>query len=262
MKAKEIIEGLNSLSYPVNDPDTCDTCKAGDPDREVAKVAVAMTGTPNVIREAAAWGADLMIVHEPLYYNHFDEHSDEPLEVAKRKLLEDTGMTVYRYHDYTHAALPDIIVHGELKALALDGEIELPGTCDRIRVRLNTPMTPVELAKLVEERLHIGRVRISGTRDLPCTTVTFMGGATDVRGELRDPESEIVLIGETGEWCCGEYARDAAEMGIKKALLFLGHISSERDGMVYTAELLRDMFPALDIRYFECGEVYTYTDSL
>ena len=51
-------------------------------------------------------------------------------------------------------------------------------------------------------------------------------------------------------------------MGKKKALLLLGHIGSERNGMEYTAEILKDMFPSLDIRYFDCGEVYTYTDSL
>ncbi len=262
MKAKEIIERLNALSQPVNDPDTCDTCKAGDPEREVTKVAVTMTGTPRVIREAAAWGAELMIVHEPLYYNHFDNHSEDKLEVAKRKLLEETGMTVYRYHDYTHAVLPDVIVEGQLRKMGLIGQDDRPGICARIRVVLDTPMTPVELAKQIEERLNIKHVRICGTRDLPCAKVSVMAGAADVTGELRDDDCEILITGETGEWCCGEYARDAAEMGKKKALLLLGHIGSEREGMVYTAEILRDMLPSLDVRYFDCGEVYTYTDSL
>ena len=40
----------------------------------------------------------------------------------------------------------------------------------------------------------------------------------------------------------------------------MGHIGSERDGMVYVADLLKEMLPALDVRYIECGEVYTYTD--
>ena len=59
----------------------------------------------------------------------------------------------------------------------------------------------------------------------------------------------------------GEYARDAAQLGHKKALIIMGHIGSERDGMIYTAELVKEMCPDLDVRYIECGEVYTYTDS-
>ena len=58
----------------------------------------------------------------------------------------------------------------------------------------------------------------------------------------------------------GEYARDANDLGYKKALLILGHIGSERDGMVYTSDILKEKHPELRVEYFECGEVYTYTD--
>ena len=78
--------------------------------------------------------------------------------------------------------------------------------------------------------------------------------------ELCEKESEIVLAGETCEWAICEYARDAAELGKKKALLVLGHVGSERDGMVRTAELVRERHPEIESKYFECGEVYTYTD--
>lgn len=78
--------------------------------------------------------------------------------------------------------------------------------------------------------------------------------------ELQRPESQIVLVGETCEWLIGEYARDAAQLGLKKALLIMGHVGSERDGMEYTARLLKERHPQLDVKYFDCGEVYTYTD--
>ena len=81
-----------------------------------------------------------------------------------------------------------------------------------------------------------------------------------VMQELCEKESEIVLAGETCEWAICEYARDAAELGKKKALLVLGHVGSERDGMVRTAELVRERHPDMECKYFECGEVYTYTD--
>lgn len=41
----------------------------------------------------------------------------------------------------------------------------------------------------------------------------------------------------------------------------MGHIGSERDGMKLTAERLGTHFPALSVRYFECGEVYGYPET-
>jgi len=38
----------------------------------------------------------------------------------------------------------------------------------------------------------------------------------------------------------------------------MGHMGSERDGMKYLAKVLSDDFSNLDIKYFECEEVYSY----
>lgn len=59
-----------------------------------------MFATPDVVRKAKETGAQLLVVHEPTYFNHWDEHSDEPFEVEKRRLIEESGITIYRYHDY------------------------------------------------------------------------------------------------------------------------------------------------------------------
>ena len=89
----------------------------------------------------------------------------------------------------------------------------------------------------------------------------MFGAPGGVLEELQDDACEILLVGETCEWSMGEYARDASQLGYKKALLILGHVGSERAGMVYTADVLKRMHPELEVRYFENGEVYTYTDS-
>jgi hypothetical protein len=89
----------------------------------------------------------------------------------------------------------------------------------------------------------------------------MFGAPGGVFEELKSESSQVILVGETSEWCLGEYARDAAQMGYAKALLILGHEGSERAGMIYTADLLREMYPNLEVRYLNCGEVYTYTDS-
>ena len=262
MKACEIMDKLFALSDERDFSNTCDTLKAGNSDVETEKVAVSMFATPDVVRQAKKWGAQLLIVHEPTYYNHMDEHSDEKLECEKRKFIEDSGITIYRFHDHPHYTTPDIIAAGQLRALDLKGTIEYTDVFDLVRIHLDEPITPVELAKSIEERCGIKHLKICGSRNAKCTVVSGMFGTPGrVFEELRSDKCEILLTGEACEWKLGEYARDAAQLGYKKALIIMGHIGSERDGMIYTADLLKKLCPELDVRYFECGEVYTYTDS-
>ena len=66
----------------------------------------------------------------------------------------------------------------------------------------------------------------------------------------------MVLTGETCEWQLGEYARDAAALGMNKSLIVMGHIGSERAGMYHLAKTMEKDYPDLEIKYFECDEVY------
>lgn len=235
--------------------------KAGSIEKIVNKIAVAMFATPSVIKKAAEWGADLMIVHEPLYYNHYDNHSDEIVENAKRKLLEDSGITVYRYHDHPHAAKPDLIALGELKKLVFKGTVEYTDTFDLVRIILDKKIVVRELAKKVEDSLNLKHIRIAGCVDHPVKKIPCMfgtpGGMFD---ELKNENCELLVTGEVCEWALCEYARDAAELGFAKAVFTLGHVGSERDGMESLAEQMQEHFSEIEVQYFECGEVYSYTD--
>lgn len=258
MTATEIMNALFSLARPGDFSQSCDTCKAGDPHREVNRVAVTMFPTPDVLRAAAQWGAELLIVHEPMYYNHMDHHSDEPVEQAKRALVEQTGMTIWRFHDHPHATRPDIIAAGQLRSLGLEGEMELTDDFDKVVYHTKQPITPRQLQRLMEQNWGLRNVRLCGSKDKPCQRIFCMFGAPGKGAfdELKKPECEIMLIGEACEWSMGEYARDADQLGFTKALMILGHEGSEREGMVYTAHLLQEMVPSLEVKYLESEEVY------
>ena len=261
MKASEIMDVLFSFSDERDYTGSCDTCKVGNPDKETKKVALSMFATPDVVREAVAWGADLLIVHEPTYYNHPDRHSDEKIECEKRRFLKDSGLTIYRYHDHPHYTTPDQIAAGQLRQFGLKGQIEYTNVFDLVRIHLDEPMTPLELAKQIEKNCGIKHLRICGAANTPCSEISGMFGTPGgVFDELKSDKCEILLTGEACEWMLGEYARDCAQLGYKKALIIMGHIGSERDGMVFVADLLKETLPELDVRYIECGEVYTYTD--
>lgn len=263
MKASEIMEELFSLAEHFLIEDTCDTCKAGNPDNEVTKVAVSMFATPDTVRQARDFGAQLFITHEPTYHNHMDHHSNDPIECEKRRLLEESGMAIYRYHDHPHCADPDMISTGMLRAMGLECVEEPTDVFDLLRLHFNTPVTPRQLAGLLEDRLGIAHIRIAGSADMPCNELSCMFGTPGgVFEELRNTACQILLTGEICEWALGEYARDAAQLGHKKAILVLGHIGSERDGMKYIAEVLNRRHPELEVKYIECDEVYTYSDTI
>ncbi len=259
MKSQEIMNILFSMADMTGFDNTCDTLKCGQADKEVKKVAVTMFPTVNVIKQASEWGADLLIVHEPLYYNHMDKHSDDPVELKKRQLLESTGMTVYRYHDHSHIARPDMISIGMFEALGLTGDYEYE-TDGLIRYHLKVEITPRDLAALMEKRLNIKHLRIAGSIDTPCRVLSGkFGSPGGVGRELRNDKCEIILVGEVCEWADCEYARDAAQLGYKKAIITMGHIPSERNGMMYIADILKEKCPDIEVKYLESGEVFDYT---
>ena len=260
MKAKELIEEINTNGYASEN--TCDTVKAGNAEKELKKVGVTMFATVDTVRAAMEWGADMLIVHEPTYYEHMENYI--PCEVVDRKkaLIEESGMVVYRYHDRMHNRDTDQITEGELHYLGLSGKFEKTPHFASYTLTLDTPVTALELAKRMEHALGIRHVRIAGERDKKSTKLALCFGTPGGVFELlRDESIEIVLTGEACEWMLAEYARDAAALGINKTLIVMGHIGSERDGMRLLAERLGERHTDIEIKYFECGEVYTYTDT-
>lgn len=257
MKARELMAEMLAWSdEPI--ADTVDTLKAGDAEREVRKVATCFIATPEVIKAAHAWGADLLITHEPTYYDHRDHLGnipDNPVMQAKKRLLEATGMTVYRFHDHSHGRTPDGIIEGQLTALPWDCEHD-----GHFAVTLKAAKTAREIAADLEQYWGIAHVRMTGDLDTPMTGVSMMIGAYGDENHmkmLQKPECEVIIVGETSEWRIGEYVRDAAQLGFHKAMLTCGHVGSERDGMKHLCTLIGRDHPELQCRYFECGEVYT-----
>ena len=251
----EIIEGGRA------DTKTCDTLKAGDPNKELKKVAVTMFATVDTVKRAKEWGADMLIVHEPTYYDHFEEIDELPVVKEKRKLIEESGITIYRYHDYMHHRDIDQIPEGEVYYLGLKGNFVKTPYSASYMFTSEEPISAYELATKMENELSIKRVRIAGTRDKKSTKIALCFGTPGGVFELlSSDEVEIVLTGEACEWKLAEYARDADALGINKTLIVMGHIGSERDGMRLLAKRLSEKHTEFETQYIECGEVYTYTD--
>ena len=251
MLIRELVEELDVY------PNTCDTVKFGDPMQEIRGIVVTMWATPNVIRRAAELGANLIITHEPTFYTDEDKPRDNSVERAKLELIERTGVVIYRYHTIMHRMKPDLIPTGVFHYLGLSGELTSTEYFGSSIFTLEDEMSASELAELFREKIGVKHIRIAGNPDFKGRRIGacfgMPGGVAEI---LSDENTDFVMIGEACEFRHSEFARDAAELGLNKAMIVLGHEGSERAGMMYFAELLSQKHPELRINYVECGEVY------
>lgn len=237
---------------------TVDTCKHGDLKKEVRKVGVCLTATPDVLRAARDWGADLLITHECTYYDHFDTPRPDPITAKKRELAESCPFVLWRFHDFIHhnEGRPDGIHMGFLEKLGVKYAYDGSRFAD-----LAEPTTPRELAKRISERLGIPHPRIAGDPNLPVSRIAlYLGACGSQVDAFSSDDAQLCIVGELCEWREVEPIRDAAQLGIPKALLLLGHAASEEPGMALLADGMQKHFPELDVRFFPCGDLISYAE--
>ena len=100
--------------------DTVDTIKAGSPDTPITGIATTFAATLDVLQRAAASGKNLIVTHEPTFYNHLDKTADlesDAVLAAKQAFIKEHHLVVFRFHDTWHARRPDGIFEGMTSAL-------------------------------------------------------------------------------------------------------------------------------------------------
>jgi Cu+-exporting ATPase len=76
--------------------------------------------TYDVLERAAEQGCNMVITHEPTYYNHLDnkeQFQSDPVYKAKLALIEEHNMVIFRFHDHLHRTRPDGIYAGMIDKL-------------------------------------------------------------------------------------------------------------------------------------------------
>lgn len=225
---------------------TVDGFLAGDPDAPVTGVAVTVMATLDVLQRAAARGLDLVVTHEPLYFDHAGTSEptllaeDDPVHRAKAAFVARHGLRVLHLHDAWHDRRPDGILTGTARALGwLDAErTDDPGVYDLPTTTLG------ELAAHVARRLGARALRYVGDPDAPVSVVGLQPGFlgfTKNRHLLARPDVDVIVIGEGHEWETGEYAADAVTAGVCAGVVVVGHVPSEQEGMAEAARWLADL---------------------
>ncbi|MBS5724405.1 MAG: Nif3-like dinuclear metal center hexameric protein [Clostridiales bacterium] len=255
MKASTIMEAVIGKEFMEGWHGMIDSCKAGDPACEVDKIAVCFAATPEVLRQAANWGAQLLITHEPTYYNHLDEFHPSALSDRKKELVEESGLTIYRYHDSMHFQGKDAVGQSFLELVPWKGTFD--GT---LHFTFDTPTTPAQIIEDICTGLKLPCLRRIGRRDGTVKKVGLFLGARDESAyePFFTDDTDLAICGEACEWQFGEPVREAAQFGMQKTMLLLGHVQSEKFAMKSFAKEINGKFDGIPAQYFECGDLFTY----
>jgi putative NIF3 family GTP cyclohydrolase 1 type 2 len=259
--ANTVIQQIKSnVGVPWTEP-TVDTFKAGDPQTPVTGIAVTMMATLDVLQRAAANGQNLIITHEPTFYDHQDNPAQLPqgeqdaVLKQKREFIAQHHLVVWRFHDYWHRRKPDGIEAGNVRALGWE-KFQDPAN----QYLFTIPETTV--AKLAEDlrvKLHAAVPRIAGDREMKVTRVALSPGSAGFHreaGALEMPDVQVLIAGETHEWETVEYVTDAYTEGRAKALILLGHIASEQAGMEECARWLRTFLTDVPIEFVPTADMW------
>jgi len=256
--ARQVIERIQKNVGIPWQAETVDTFKAGDPDTPVTGIATTFMATMEVLQRTAASGKNLIIVHEPVFYNHRDETAGfetDAVYKAKRAFIAQHGLVIWRFHDHWHAHKPDGVLTGMTHALGWE----------KYQRSANEPLyvlpetTLERLAADLRNRLKIRAIRVIGDPGMKLTKAGLSMGASGADAQIKALERddvEVLLIGETTEWETIAYVRDAVTEGKRKALILLGHVPSEEAGMEYCARWLKTFVTEVPIEFIPAGEPF------
>ena len=258
LTARQVIEKIKlQIGAPV-DPNSVDTFKAGDPETPVTGIATTFLATYAVLQEAVASGANLIITHEPTFYNHLDETAflnGDPVFEQKMAYIREHHLVIWRFHDQWHWRKPDGVIEGFTQAAGWE-KYRRPYEENAFTL---PPTTVGQLAADLQAKLNSRSIRIVGDPLLRVTDVAYLPGASGENKEIKQLERDdvqVLVAGEAREWETVEYVRDAAAEGRRKALILLGHEVSEEPGMEYCARWLRGLFPRVPVAFIPAGEPF------
>lgn len=283
MKICEVVERI--LAYHPQFPedyDGCDGYKYGDPGVECTGIAAALVPTVEVIRKTAELGCNLLYVHEPTFYSTPDYPDwragfENEVYEEKCKLLEETGIVIWRDHDHTHAHQPDGIFTGVVKYLGWETyQVKTEGMTRYFEF---PEMTVEKMNNMLKKKLCLNGIRYIGKPDGIIKKVALVGHllpnifehqpttgdgfcaeyATEVIKLLEEEDVDAIIPGEVIDWTVVSYIRDAVQLGKTKAVFNAGHFNIEELGMKYAADWIPELVDhKIPVHYVKTGDIYQF----
>jgi putative NIF3 family GTP cyclohydrolase 1 type 2 len=254
--ARQVIEQIQKNIGVAWKQETVDTFKAGDPDTAVRGIATTVMSTLDVLQRSAKAGLNLIITHEPTFYNHADETESlagDPVFQHKREFIAKNKQVIWRFHDHWHARKPDAVSVG--LAAAMGWADHQGGEGERSYVLPSTTLGA--LAKDIQSRMKIRTMRVVGDPNTKVSKAAISPGYSGFSTTLRRlPQADVIVLGEIREWEGVEYAHDTVAAGFSKGMILLGHAVSEDPGMSECAAWLKTFVSDVPVEFVPAGEPF------
>lgn len=267
MKVHEVIDRIIDSCYEGERLiKTCDILVSGHPQMEVTGVVTTFMATVDVLKAAVQAGANMIITHEPTYFNGLDDVAwleNDPVYLAKKQLIDQHNIAIWRFHDYMHMAKTDKIYDGLKKQLDWT-DMQLDPQSPWVYVVEPTKVS--ELAEYLKVRLELSHIRIVGDLNAACSRVGILvgGGSLGLGREtmpielMYEKDLDVMICGEIVEWTLSAYINDASMIGMNKAMIVVGHERTEEWGMKDMAEWAQSLIAPIPVSFVDAKEPFKY----
>lgn len=297
MKISEIITKMKAYHYgwiqgkKIDDRTTRDQILFGNPDVECTGIVTTCWANVDVIQQTIQKGANLIICHEALFWNHGDhtewlEYQENKAYLEKKKLLKENGIVVWRDHDYIHSGIPledgsfvDGIFYGFAKVMGwqddinknISRKIEMSEGWDAFKENKKTnplsytiPETTVgKLASELIEKLNLNGVKLIGNVNQKVSKISIpfhvFGDANYAITLANENEVDCFLTMEIVDFTLAEYVKDASILDHSISIIGMGHFNLEEPGMKYMVEYIPEAIgEKIPCTFIQSGDTYSY----
>ena len=245
MKVKDIIKVIEDFA-PLSVQESWDNSGlcVGSPEDEVNGVLIALDCTPELVDEAVACGADLIVTHHPLIFSGLKKISPET-QVGRAVIKAvKAGVSIYAAHTSADKVLSGVSGDMARKLGLEDVEIlQKDGEDIGLGVVGNLPhsMKSEDVVRFVKERFGLKVAKVSRPLDEPVSRVAMCGGSGgSLIGEARRSGAQLYISGDIS------YHNFFAEDGFM--IMDIGHYESEIGIVDILFSLIKKNFPTFAVR--------------
>ena len=245
MKVRDIIAVIEEFA-PLSIQEGWDNSGlcVGSPDDEVTSALFALDCTEELVDEAVACGADMIITHHPLIFSGLKKISpDDQVGAAVIKAIKN-GIAIYAAHTNADKVIAGVsgamaakLGLADVRILSEDGE----GTGLGVVGDLPQPLTADEAVALVKEKFGLKMLKASRPSDGLISRVAMCGGSgSSLIGAARRSGAQLYISGDIS------YHNFFAPEGFM--IMDIGHYESEIEIVNILFSLIKKNFPTFAVR--------------
>ena len=245
MKVKDITSVIESFA-PLSIQESWDNSGLciGSPDAEVNSVLLGLDCTSELVDEAIACGADMIVTHHPLIFSGLKKISPEDMVGEAVIKAIKAGISIYAAHTNADKVIAGVsgamaakLALQNVEILSEDGE----GTGLGVVGELPEPMTAQQMVAFVKERFGLQAMRTSKLIDGEIKKVALCGGSGgSLISAAKAAGAQLYLSGDIS------YHNFFTPEGFM--LMDIGHYESEIEIVDILFSLVKKNFPTFAVR--------------